>query len=104
MRQEMRETFPASEGWKWSVTTMDSNVGVVFALMQYPDSYSFPPTLILNHHNPGASCEVNDFNSTETDVMVIAGEILMREWNHDFYPQLRIGKWDNPATAIEVKE
>ena len=102
IRKAIRDMYPIKDGWRWSVTSMDDNVGVVVALLQYPEGHNFPEHLVLDHHNVGQTC-ADKLGDRETTIMVIVGSILMTTWTPEsFYPQLRIGSWNE--AAVEAKE
>ena len=99
-RRAIRQRFPVKDGWRWSVTAMDNNVGVVVALMQYPTGYEFPSQKVIEHHNAAYHCGFLGLGEPETVVITDACDILMDGWEEQsFYPQLRIGRWDERAMA-----
>ena len=83
---------------------MNDHVGVAVALSQYPKGYQFPTTLVLDYHNPEASCDHQGITGKEKEAISNAGAILMEDWwvesehvSMPFYPSLRIGTWDQAA-------
>jgi len=104
MRQEIRKKFPAKKGWKWSVTTMNENVGVTIALLQYPHSYKFPENLVFNHYAPDSDCDNHNIGEREKKIILKAQAILMKYWKGNassgemnYFPSLRIGTWNRKA-------
>ena len=108
IRQTIRKLFPTNNGWKWSVTIMDDNIGITIALMTFPKGYCYPSNLILDYHNTSASCDKFGISGKEKDVLIQVSDVLMEDWWDDskplidyhsiaFYPSLRIGTWNTPA-------
>lgn len=105
IRKAIRDMYPIKDGWRWSVTSMDDNVGVVVALLQYPEGHNFPEHLVLDHHNVEQTCAGAGLGERESTIMVVVGTILMTTWQQgSFYPQLRIGSWNEAAVQQTNEE
>lgn len=103
-RTAIRRLFPTKEGWKWSVVCMENHAGVVVSLMQYPPGYIFPRHANIDHHIPKGQCTTLQMGEKETEVIKQACDILIDGWNSDapqYYPQLKIGSWNVPATQTQ---
>ena len=98
IRMTIRDMYPMTEGWRWSVTSMDDNVGVIVALMEFPKRYNFPRSAVIDHHNVERACADLDLGTAEATVLTIVGRTLMKTWKPNaFFPQFRIGSWNERA-------
>ncbi len=119
MRDMIKKAFPASKGWKWSVTK-EHHSAVVAALMQYPAGYDFHVDKDgyqqVNHYwfdKPNVDGEMH-YGKKETKVLQKVNEILHTgHWDESdimtdyfdcsHYVILHIGKWDRPAVQAKPK-
>lgn len=119
-RNQIKAAFPASKGWKWSVTKKHHS-SVICALMQFPAGYDFaikregndtsnPLYSQLNHYY----LDNSGLGKKEIAVLKKVKEILHSEhwdesdimtdyFNCAYYVNMHIGKWDKPATQAPAK-
>ena len=120
-RNQIKAAFPASKGWKWSVTK-EHHSSVTCALMQFPAGYDFaikregndtsnPLYTQLNHYY----LENSSLGKKEIAVLNKVKDILFsKHWdksdimtdyfNCAYYVNMHIGKWDKPAVQAAPKK
>lgn len=80
---------------------MDDNIGVMVALMQYPEGYTFPAQKVIEYQSTAYHCGLLGLGESETKVLTDACDIMIDRWEEDaFYAQLSIGSWDKAATNV----
>lgn len=102
-RTAIRKMFPVKDGWKWSVTGMENQTGVVVSLMQYPRSYSFFANARIDHTKPYQDCLDLGLGEAEAKVIskacmvMLDGSASAVNDQRKYHVQLLIGKWDTPC-------
>lgn len=120
MRNMIKKAFPASKGWKWSVTK-EHHSSVNATLVQFPAGYDFAIKREGQDTSDDLYTQLNYYyldesglGKREVAVMKKVNEILHTgHWdksdiqtdyfNCAHYMSLHIGKWDKPAVQAPKK-
>lgn len=108
-RDAIKAEYPASKGWKWSVTGHNHS-SVKASLMAYPKGYIFPGRASVNHF----WLDESGYGKKEIAVLKKVKEILHSEhwdksdimtdyFNCAYYVTMEIGKWDRDAVMTTPK-
>lgn len=112
-RAALKAAFPPADGYKFSVTGGNSS-SLTISMMQFPNSLNLPTYADVNHYYIDSSIERIGGSEAEISVFNKICEIAMDgHWDKSdiqtdyfhcaYYVQLRIGKWNKPAVAVQVK-
>lgn len=122
IRAELKETFPASKGWKFSVRKGSGSLSVNVSVVTFPKGYNFLPESINLFDPNELHWQVNHYHidsaglgKKETAALKKINEIMHREhWDKSdimtdyfhcaYYTHLEIGKWNKGAVAVSPKK